>query len=350
MKRVLLAMSGGVDSSVAAYLLKKQGYQVTGLFMKNYTPSKNCDDKTLCWINEKENALKVAALLNIPLIILDSEKEYRNKVIKPMFEDYEKNKTPNPDILCNKIIKFPQLLKKANQLKYDYIATGHYAKIKNNCLEIPKDKNKDQTYFLYHLKKSILKRLIFPLENQTKQETREIARKNKFPNYDKKSSSGVCFIGQIDFKKFLKNKLKTKKGNVLSPEKKIIGTHKGSKFFTIGERVKENEYISIDKEYRNKFKSKLFIAKKIKNDLIIAPKNHNILKKFRIKLKKIHWIEKNIPSNNIKARIRHLGKLYEGKLNKKEFIFKQPQQGIASGQSIVFYYKNKVLGGAEMLE
>src|SRR3989344_3162187 len=196
-QRVLVAMSGGVDSSVAAFLMKKKGYEVIGGFMKNWSDAKN-EIGECKWKDERKMAVKIASKLNIPLITLDFEKEYRKNVVEKMFENYRKGITPNPDIDCNQKVKFPLLIKTAKKLKADYVVTGHYARIKRKeggCeLLRAKDESKDQSYFLYRINRNELKNSLFPIGDYTKKQVRDIARKNSFPNFDKKSTVGICFI------------------------------------------------------------------------------------------------------------------------------------------------------------
>jgi len=354
-KKVLLGLSGGVDSSVAALLLKKQGYQVIAVFMKNYsTKSKNRDIDIRCWKSEKHSAEKIAAQLDIPLIILDFEKEYRNKVINPMFEDYKKGLTPNPDTLCNKIIKFPLLWKEAKKLKADYIATGHYARIKEtkkgfNLLK-GKDKTKDQSYFLYQLTQKDLSHILFPNGDYTKKQIRKIAEKNNFHNASRPGTRGICFVGNVDMKRFLKQKIKEKQGIVKNQKGETIGTHPGIMYFTIGQRVGPRLGFIFNK--KAKISEKYYIVdKNSKNNILtIAPKNHNLLKKSQIKIIKFNQINprEKIHKSGIKARVRHLGDLISGTLKNNVFKFKKPQKAIAPGQSIVLYHKEKVIGGGEI--
>lgn len=351
-KSVLLGMSGGVDSSVAALLLKKRGYNVIGAFMKNFS-DKNASNNQCNWKEELKSAKKIASLLNVKLIILDSEKQYKTQVLNPMFRAYKKGLTPNPDIFCNTIIKFPLLWKEAKKLKADCIATGHYARIKKTLkgfqLLQGKDKSKDQSYFLSELSQSDLQHIIFPIGNLTKSEVRKIAEKNKFPNYDKKGTAGICFIGKINMKSFLERRIKNKEGKVLDPEGNIIGKHPGSMYFTIGQRIGSRLGFEIKKHLKGKW----YIAEKRRNNIIIiAPKNSPLLKKQKLKIKKIHLInpKEKIPSN-LKARIRHLGKLHKGKLSKKNhyyFTFFKPVEQIAPGQSIVIYNRINLIGKGEI--
>ncbi len=353
-KTVLLGLSGGVDSSVAALLLKKQGYKVIGAFMKNFSDTKNPLTGECSYLEDKKMAQKMAAHLNIPFILIDSEKEYKSQVIQPMYNSYKKGLTPNPDILCNKIIKFPILWKKAKSIKADYIATGHYAKIKKTKSSYQllqgKDKTKDQSYFLSEMSQSDLAHTIFSLGNLTKSQVRKIAKKNNFPNWDKKSTRGICFVGKVNMKSFLEKKIKSSIGEVLDSKGEQIGTHPGAKYYTIGQRIGTRLGIELNNKAENK---KLYIAQKKGNTLIVTPRNHPLLKKQIIKINKIHFINprEKIPKN-LKARIRHLGQLHKGKLIKKsnsyQFKFSKPIDAIAEGQYIVIYNKNKLIASGEI--
>ena len=360
-EKVLLGLSGGVDSAVAGLLLKRQGYEVIGAFMRCFSEEKNKLTGECPWIEDKKEAQKIATKLKIKFIELNYEKEYTDEIIKPMFKSYSEGKTPNPDAECNTIIKFPFLRKEAKKLGCKYIATGHYAKkIEKNgkfYLKIPRDKLKDQTYFLYGLSQEILKFSLFPTGDYTKSEIRKIAKENNFPNWNRKGTKGLCFVGNINMKQFLKQKLKNKIGKIISPEGEMVGTHQGIQFFTIGERIGENEQITITHKYRNKIKSKIYIAEKNKlnNTLTIAPENHLILFKKYFTIKKINWISDvpKFPLKNIKVRIRHLGSLIHAEIHKKSknmiVILKKKTLGIAEGQSCVIYANTGImLGGGEI--
>lgn len=361
MNKVLLGLSGGVDSAVAAIILQNQGYEVIGAFMRCFSEEKNKITGECPWIEDLKEAKKIASKLKIPLIILNYEREYSNQVIKPMFKAYSKGKTPNPDADCNRIVKFPFLAKEAKKRKIEYIATGHYAKkiAKNSkfYIKMPKDKSKDQTYFLYGINQKELRNTLFPIGDYTKSQVRAIAKMHKLTNWNRQSTRGLCFIGNIDVKEFLKQKIKNKPGKILNPEGKNVGIHQGMQFFTIGERIGENENIHINNEYRNETKSKLYVAGKNKrpNTIIVAPENHQILFKKEFNLEKVNWISNNptLPLDSVKVRIRHLGQLNEAKLiksNKKlKVVLKKPIQGIAEGQSAVIYTREGImLGGGEI--
>jgi len=354
--KVLLALSGGVDSSVSAHLLKKQGYIVIACFLKCFSDTKDPITGECSWIKEKQIAQKVAAKLNISFLTLDLEKQYKNQIILPMIQDYQFGKTPNPDISCNTIIKFPWLLEEAKKLNINFIATGHYARIKKTKqglqLLAGKDKSKDQSYFLYELDQKTLEKTLFPIGNLKKQEVRTIAKKIGLPNWSKPSTSGICFIGKVNIKNFLEKTIKNKQGIVKDPNGKIIGKHPGISYYTIGQRAHQGIEIQFKKEREDN--KKWFIAEKLKNNtLIIAPEGHPKLKKSKVIIKKLHLINQNekIPTH-LKARIRHLSNLIPGKLTKhnNKYIFTLSSQtpGIAEGQHLVLYNKNKVVGGGEI--
>ena len=360
-------MSGGVDSSVAALLLKKQGYEVIGAFMKNWSDTKDPLTGRCAWRTERKMAIKIASQLDISLITLDFEKEYRKDVIDKMFDKYKKGITPNPDIDCNQKIKFPLLLKAAKKMNINQIATGHYARVKknkNNTYDLYRGKNelKDQSYFLYKINQNELSHCLFPIGEYGKDEIRKIAEKNHFPNYDKKGTVGICFVGKINLKKFLQKKIKPKKGKILDPEGKVIGEHDGIYYYTIGQRLGPRYGFEIDRGDKNK-PSKWYVAKKdIKtNTIIAAPENHPLNFREEIIMKDIHFISdkpENFKKSNKKyrvlSRIRHVGELLPSTLfydkHSKQFkiILKKPITGVSEGQAIVLYQGEKVLGGGEI--
>jgi len=354
-KTVVIGLSGGVDSAVAALLLKKQGYKVIGAFMKNFSDTKNPYTKECFYLEDKKMAQKIALQLKIPFIIFDFEKQYKKYVIGKMYKDYKSGITPNPDILCNKIIKFPLFWQEAQHFKANFIAMGHYARIKKTNrgynLLAGKDKSKDQSYFLSELSQSDLKHTLFPLGNLTKREVRNIAKKNHFPNWSKHGTVGICFVGQVNMQSFLKKKIKPKSGIVKDPDNNIVGTHEGVQYYTIGQKVGEHIGISIKKP-KSFAQKRFYVAKKIKpNTLIVSPENHPLLFKKQINLKSLHLINPRdkMSKSNLKVRIRHLGQLHSGKLMKNTFIFDKPTKSIAPGQIAVLYEKNKVIASAEII-
>ncbi|MDO8467637.1 MAG: tRNA 2-thiouridine(34) synthase MnmA [Nanoarchaeota archaeon] len=361
--KILLAMSGGVDSSVAALLLKKQGYEIIGAFMKNWSDTKDPLTGECNWRSERTQAIKIASILNIPLITLDFEKQYKSQVVDEMFKKYKLGITPNPDVDCNNKVKFPLLWKAAKKLNCDLIATGHYACIKEikNKIELhrAKDESKDQSYFIYRLKEFDLSHTLFPIGNYTKKQIREIAEKNKFPNYNKKSTVGICFIGKVNLKNFLKNKIKPKKGNILNPEGRIIGTHDGIYYYTIGQRIGPRFGININKGIYDSNPSQMsrwYVAKKdVKtNTLTAAPEGHKILLRRNIIIKDAHWINNELSktkSHKVFSRIRQVGELipsilkYNSKSKKWNVTLNKAITGISEGQAVVLYQKTKCIGG-----
>ena len=241
-KTVVVGMSGGVDSAVSAYLLKKEGYNVIALFMRNWDSTINGEDfqndDIICPQERDYNdAKKVCETLNIPLHRVDFIKEYWDYVFKYFLSELEQGRTPNPDLLCNKYIKFDLFKKEAIKLGADYVATGHYARLENGKLLRAVDYNKDQTYFLADVSKNQLNNILFPIGNLTKPEVRRIAEEQNLIVADKKDSTGICFIGERNYQKFIKNYLKENKGNIVDVKtKEIIGTHNGLMNYTIGQR------------------------------------------------------------------------------------------------------------------
>jgi tRNA-uridine 2-sulfurtransferase len=357
-KKVILGMSGGVDSSVAALLLQKQGYEVIGFFMNASPSGKPRWPSTIKWPDEEKTLREICGKLGIRLIVKDCEEGYEKNVIKPMFDSYARGLTPNPDVLCNNVGKFPSLLKIAKQEGASFIATGHYARVRKGKkgfgLLRAKDDGKDQSYFLVGLGQKYLRKVIFPIGELTKTEVRKLAEKAGFPNFDKRSSRGVCYLGKIDMKSFLRQRIKEKPGKVLSPEGWVVGSHLGVMFFTIGERVGERNGFIIDGGYRKKNPGKLFIAGKTKkNEIIIAPEFHLALRTKRIFIRHFGLVNKvDFPKSGLMARIRHLGKLVSGKLERGGkgfcFVFDKGQEGVAEGQMIVLYKGERMIGGGEI--
>ncbi|MBS3098680.1 tRNA 2-thiouridine(34) synthase MnmA [Candidatus Pacearchaeota archaeon] len=357
-KKVVLGMSGGVDSSVAALLLKKKGYEVHGYFMNCGVRGKSKFwPSGIDWKEDEKILREICDKLKIDLHMADCEIGYEKNIIEPMVEDYKNGLTPNPDILCNTIGKFPNLIKIADKIEADFIATGHYARVKNGKLFRGKDKEKDQSYFLASLDENILRRCIFPIGDLIKFKVRDIARKNKFPNYNKRSSRGICYLGKINFKEFLKSRIKESMGSVIDSKGEIIGGHHGQMFFTIGERIGESKGIELNKLGRKKYSGKkLFIAEKMKgNVLVAAEKGDKILKTKKVWIKELHLIDKNeeVDGKMFRGRIRHLGELLGGELEKNNgrwtFVFDKGVEGVAPGQWIVLHKGERVVGGGEMI-
>ncbi|MBA7595898.1 tRNA-specific 2-thiouridylase MnmA [subsurface metagenome] len=357
--KVLVAMSGGVDSSVAALLMKKKGYEVIGAFMKNWSATKDPFTHECSWKEDRKIAMKIAAKLEIPLITFDFEKEYKKHVVDKMFKNYRKGITPNPDIDCNQKIKFPLLWKAAKKLGADFIVTGHYARIKKtkNNYEMlrGRDESKDQSYFLYRLGQKDLSHSLFPIGEYTKKQVRQIAKRNKFQNFDRKGTVGICFIGKINLKKFLQKRIKPKKGKILGPEGNQIGEHDGIYYYTIGQRIGPKFGIEIERGKGKKLK-RWYVARKNlkKNEIIAAQEGHTILYRKEIAIKNPHWINKKPEKNKshkLRARIRQVGELLPCELsynrNKKQYkvTLKKAIIGVSEGQAIVLYKGKEVLGG-----
>lgn len=361
-KTVIIGLSGGVDSALSALLLKKQGYNVISLFMQTFREESNAKNpcKSISKMTDERMAKLVAKKLGIKFISINSKSSYKSKVIIPMVNEYRRGLTPNPDITCNKLIKFPILLRYADKLGADYIATGHYARIKKTkngfSLLQARDATKDQSYFLCGLNQKTLSKTLFPIGNLTKEEVRKMAEKNKLPNWNKPGTRGICFIGKTpNIKSFLEHKIKHKKGKILSPEGKILGYHPGMSYYTIGQKIQEHLGLSINKP-KEHAQERYYIADKIArtNTIIAAPENHPSLKRKQIKIKSFHLINPNekMSQSNLKARIRHLGQLHQGKLigqkGNYRFVFRKPIEALAEGQSIVIYQNKKVIGGGEI--
>jgi len=346
-KKVFVGLSGGVDSAVSAALLKNDGYEVVGVFIKAWTPV----GYPCTWKEDRRSAMKVAAILDIPFITLDLEKEYKKEVVDYMIAEYKIGRTPNPDIMCNKEIKFGYFLKFALKNGADFVATGHYCqKIFNPQLSIfnlkeGRDKNKDQSYFLWTLTQKQLKYILFPIGNLQKTQVRKLAKKFGLPQAERKDSQGLCFLGKIDMKEFLLQYIPQKEGEVLNEKGEIIGHHKGVLFFTIGER---HGFIITKKT--EKQTPLYIIGKNIrKNTITVAPKSafEEILKFSTFHSVKISSKIFSTPPNNknLLCRIRYRQEKIACQLKGNKVIFDNPQIGISAGQSLVLYDGEICLGG-----
>ncbi len=351
-RRVVVGMSGGVDSSVAAYLLKDQGYEVQCVFMKNWEDE---DDEFYCSSEEDySDAVQVCDLLDLPIHSVNFSKEYRENVFKYFLEEYKSGRTPNPDVLCNKEIKFKFFMEYAVKLGAETIATGHYAKIAkiNNNFYLYKgiDKNKDQSYFLYLLGQKELSKTLFPIGEMKKLEVRELAKKMNLPNSDKKDSTGICFIGERDFKKFLQQYLPAQPGDIVTTEGKIVGQHDGLMYYTLGQR----KGIGIGGGYGTTEEPWYVVKKEMKNNYLIVGQGHDHpgLYNKNSKAGQLHWITSE-PSKipfECTAKIRYRQKdqnciitaIDNGIAN---INFSENQFAPTPGQSIVFYDGEQCLGG-----
>lgn len=344
---IIVGLSGGVDSAVTAFLLKEQGYNVSGCYMQNWEAEK--DDPYCNAEQDLTDAKKICDQLNIPLHLVNFSKEYWDNVFQHCLDEFVAGRTPNPDIWCNQYIKFDVFLKHAIELGADYLATGHYAKNENNQLVKAKDLNKDQTYFLYTLNQERLSRALFPLGDLTKPEVREIAKKIGLTNAEKKDSTGICFIGERKFSDFLKDFVLSKPGLIKTPDGKTIGKHDGLMFYTLGQR----KGLNIG-GIKNTDESPWYVVAKniASNELIVGQgHNHSLLFSPTLTCEKLNWINE-IPATHFKcaAKIRYRQTDQSCTVtlqdnNTAHVLFDEPQRAVTPGQSIVFYDGNICLGG-----
>jgi len=390
MKKVVVGLSGGVDSSVSAYLLKEQGYEVIGLFMKNWHDDTVTISDECPWLDDSNDAMLVAEKLGIPFQTVDLSEQYKERIVDYMFNEYEKGRTPNPDVLCNREIKFDVFMKIALSLGADYVATGHYCRKSEfekdgetiYQLMSGMDSNKDQSYFLCQLTQDQLSKTLFPIGELQKSEVRKIASEQDLVTADKKDSQGLCFIGKVRLPDFLQQKLKPKEGvivevsseddiyneeelsfsskneelqflskkyNYRKDQGKVVGNHQGAHYFTKGQRkglavggtpeplfvidtdVNENViYTGQGKNHPGIYRQALFIS----ND-------------------EVHWVRKDLAIGNgkemkVKARIRYRQPLQEAVLHQTEngmyVVFETPQASITEGQFVAWYSKDELLG------
>lgn len=389
-------MSGGVDSSVAALLLQKEGYEVVGAYMKQWsdatTPAPSSFEEgrvwePVCpWKEDRRDAMRVAAHLGIPFITLDFEKEYKAWVMEYMFKEYEAGRTPNPDVMCNKFIKFGVWLSHAREFGFDFLATGHYARQQSTdnrqqtvdgrpssvvCLLEAKDKEKDQTYFLHQLTQEQLAHTLFPIGNYTKKEVREIAKKAQLPTAERSESMGICFVGEVPMKDFLQTRITQKRGRItLSPsvssgqDGTVIGEHEGLAFYTIGQR----HLGQLSTVYRlqttdNRSPSSVdcrpvYVVEKNfeKNELVVGYEDDPLMFKKEIEVSDMHWISGKAPELpfECEVRLRHRQSLQKAEvrsLKSKDRLviveFDELQRAVTPGQFAVFYGKEiRLQGGA----
>ena len=356
-KRVFVGLSGGVDSAVSAALLKQQGYDVTGVFIKVWSP----DFLPCTWREERRDAMRVAAHLDIPFLFFDFEKEYKEGVADYMIEEYKAGRTPNPDVMCNREVKFGAFWKKAKEMGADYIATGHYAQIYPRgglglskpspwILAEGRDETKDQSYFLWTLTQDDLSHTLFPVGDLEKSEVRKLAQKFKLPVAAKKDSQGICFIGEVTLEEFLSEFVEAKPGNVLNTRGEVIGSHKGAIYFTIGER--RGFDIRVKSPHDHAF---YVVSKDMKKNTITVSNDQEEIKSLApvsIRLKGLNFIREETDLSDISGRIRHRGQKKPVRLeniNGETIVhFEEPVVGLSLGQSIVFYKGPECLGGAIM--
>lgn len=354
-EKVFVGLSGGVDSSVSAALLQQEGYDVTGVFIKVW----QADFLPCTWREERREAMRAAAHLGIPFLTLDLEKEYKEGVVDYMIREYGAGRVPNPDVMCNKHVKFGAFLDFAKKHGADFIATGHYARTEKEPdgfrLFAGKDKEKDQSYFLWTLREEQLAHTLFPVGHLPKSEVRELARTFGLPNAEKKDSQGLCFMGAVDMAEFLKHYLKTTNGDVVNEDGEVIGSHDGAILYTIGQRhgftttkstADEEPYFVISKDIK-------------KNTLTVAHRSPegSAIGSLSVPVDQCNMI---VPAQfwalnsekKIMARIRYRGVLYSVVLahdpsqnDRVTATFTRQPEGISSGQSIVFYHDEECLGG-----
>ena len=386
--KVVVALSGGVDSSVAAYLLKDQGYDLIGLFMKNWHDESVTISDECPWLEDSNDAMLVAEKLNIPFQVVDLSKDYKQKIIDYMFDEYSKGNTPNPDILCNREIKFDVFMDIALSLGADYVATGHYSRIKKNNnqnsikyeLHSGLDKTKDQSYFLCQLNQNQLSKILFPIGDLTKAEVRKIAKKNNLVTAEKKDSQGLCFVGKVSLPDFLQQKLKKKQGNVIEipgnsklfdkkikfvnendrllsltkdidyslKDGKIIGKHNGAYYYTVGQR----KGLAI-----GGYKDPLFVisTNTQTNEIFVGEgKNHPglIKKALKVKFSDVNWVNddynfENLGDLKLKARIRYRQKLQKISVYKHlDYLFvefEDFQTAVTKGQFLAIYDNSQLI-------
>ncbi|ACU08990.1 tRNA (5-methylaminomethyl-2-thiouridylate)-methyltransferase [Flavobacteriaceae bacterium 3519-10] len=389
--KIVVGLSGGVDSSVAAYLLQKQGHEVVALFMRNWNDASVTLEDECPWIEDSNDALMVAQKLGIPFQVIDMSELYKEKIVDYMFAEYEKGRTPNPDVLCNREVKFDVFMKTALSLGAEKVATGHYARVDSTVDEngnemfhllAGKDNNKDQSYFLCQLSQDQLSKSLFPIGELTKPEVREIAKEIGLVTADKKDSQGLCFIGKVSLPTFLQQQLKPKEGKIveifkdfpeLTAEKpqfatkleelkflstknsyqesdgKIIGKHQGAHYFTIG----QSKGLGIGGHKESCF----IISRDMPTNTIFVGEGKNFPGLYQTALKidpsEIHWVREDLRLLNgetmkVQARIRYRQALEEATLYQFEeglFIeFENPQSAVAEGQFAAWYMEDELLG------
>lgn len=353
-KKVFVGLSGGVDSSVAAALLVERGHDVTGVFMKNWSDTKDPMTGECSWKGERRDAMEVAAHLGIPFLTYDFEEAYREHVVSYLYREYEAGRTPNPDVLCNSVVKFDLFLKKALADGADAVATGHYARVVGGedgfRLLSGLDRKKDQSYFVFRLGQDELRRIVFPVGDLDKEDVRAYARHAGLPTADKKDSQGICFIGKVDLKSFLKDKVKADPGPIVTAEGEEIGAHQGLAPYTIGQR--HGLGIGGGTPY--------FVAGKDpeRNALVVAKgADHPALFRESLTAGELSWVsgvEPELPFA-CEARIRYRQPLQRcevapgsepGTLSVR---FEHGQRAVAPGQFVVFYRDDAVIGGGVIL-
>ena len=385
MKRVVVGLSGGVDSSVAAYILQKQGYEVIGLFMKNWHDDTVTISNECPWLEDSNDALLVAEKLGIPFQTVDLSEQYQEKIVDYMFREYEKGRTPNPDVLCNREIKFDVFMKIALSLGADYVATGHYCRkgevevdgVKTFQLLAGADTNKDQSYFLCQLSQDQLAKSLFPIGELTKPQVREIAAEMELVTAEKRDSQGLCFIGKVRLPEFLQQQLQPKEGLIIEIDKdheiystistgnelevisrkrtyspdmgKVVGKHQGAHYFTIGQRKGLNVGGTTEPLF--------IIATDVESNIIYTGKGSHHPGLFRKALfvsnEELHWIRPDLAlavgeTTKVQARIRYRQPLQEAILHQQEngmyIVFSELQSAITEGQFVAWNLGDELVG------
>ncbi len=340
MKHVFVGLSGGVDSSVAAALLKDQDYTLTGVYMKNW--SRDIAGHHCPWQEDLVSARSVAAHLQIPLKIYDLEKQYYDTVTKYMVDTYKRGLTPNPDVMCNQEIKFKVFLQQCLADGADYIATGHYARLEDDQLKVAKDSNKDQTYFLYRMDPGIANKVLFPIGDYTKPQVRKLAQKHNLPTAARHDSQGLCFVGNVPMRDFLSEFIKPKLGNIVDDKGNVLGEHHGAFSYTIGQR--HGLGIGGGKPY--------FVYRvdtKANKVFVTSNEDSPLLNKSSFDIRDCVWWQDPDKAHNLDVKVRYRSKSVPCELeqNGKKFhvTLTHPERAITPGQSAVFYQGSTVVGG-----
>lgn len=337
-------MSGGVDSSVAAAMLKEQDYQVVGGFIKNWSDTKDLATGECSWRSERRDAIRAAAVLGIPLLTFDFEKQYKDLVVKALYDGYAAGRTPNPDVLCNEYVKFGLFWEKAKKLGFDLMATGHYAKVWKDKegrahLLRGKDTDKDQSYFLYRINYDALAHSLFPIGGLKKSQVRALAKKHGLSVAEKPDSQGICFIGKIDFKQFLALKIKPKSGDIVDRQGNVLGRHDGLHNYTIGQR----QSIKIAGAHPWYVAAKDLVDNKL---VVVESEDDPLLHPSHLGLADVHWLNKPRTSS-VEVQVRYRQDPVKTTLSDdgESLSFAKGIKAPAEGQSAVIYKGDECLGG-----